>query len=420
MNESAKHILQSTEDAGEYFLSTYERLRARKHELLSAGPKDGNAEHADFEFSFSISASDFPEEDIDKTGMEFLIGAYHELIDRLNDELPPVSDPSTAAVCILRRHILSLAYDYLTMTIMFLAIDARYHPDPPVRFDMRGILSPNYASMSARMKTLGEALFVVLCMLAVEDSVALALFEHELHVLNLAGAAFFDTFDSVFDLKSIRKCRVGFDQLMQTVGSPGGIEAAANYVRRYKTMYREIVSFRQESVRLSAESVQQVVPSLVPKVDEIRQELCKQSKSIADISRAVSNMDSRLRKAIEVVKNIVRGFVRLFRPGRATPRPASVAKSLETEDRYPCLRRIKNKNRRLQLIAVIEYTHTHPIVHSGKNRDEFTLSNAAHVVWNDHKTAWSKLSGGFDTFAKLKASCYNLQNKGNDPFTYQV
>ena len=75
--------------------------------------------------------------------------------------------------------------------------------------------------------------------------------------------------------------------------------------------------------------------------------------------------------------------------------------------------------RRSQLIAVIDYTMTHPIVHDGKSRDEFTLSNAVRAVWNMNHRKWELVKGGYETFEALKSACYGLQKKSNDPFRYR-
>ena len=75
--------------------------------------------------------------------------------------------------------------------------------------------------------------------------------------------------------------------------------------------------------------------------------------------------------------------------------------------------------RRSQLIAVIDYSMTHPIVHDGKSRDEFTLSNAVRAVWNMNHRKWELVKGGYETFEALKSACYGLQKKSNDPFRYR-
>ena len=75
--------------------------------------------------------------------------------------------------------------------------------------------------------------------------------------------------------------------------------------------------------------------------------------------------------------------------------------------------------RRSQLIEVIDYTMTHPIVHDGKSRDEFTLSNAARAVWNLRHKTWESTEGGYETFGALKGACYGLQKKQNDPLRYR-
>ena len=75
--------------------------------------------------------------------------------------------------------------------------------------------------------------------------------------------------------------------------------------------------------------------------------------------------------------------------------------------------------RRSQLIEVIDYTATHPIVHDSKSRDEFTLSNAARAVWNLRHKTWESTKGGYETFTALKDACYGLQKKQNDSFKYR-
>ena len=312
-----------------------EQLRARFVELYGEARSDlmrMRAAHGDKPaaqggqtLSFPFGPDEFPEEDIDRESVVFLTETDRMLRKVLSTDIPESPTAETAAAILLNRCTLTVAESYLWRTILFLSMDRRYHPDAKVRLDARALLSaeayhlPNRLDVLARLFAMGDALF--------DGGATNLIAANELRILQLSANLFFDTFDSVFGLKAVRKCRVGFDQMMR----------------------------------------------------------------------------------------------RLFRPSTPVPTREQVTAALkQKQDRYACLERITNAVHRSQLKEVIDYTLRHPIVHHGRTRDDFTLSNAAHAVWNTRHAIWEKTPGSFETFAQLKAACYNLQQAKDDPFAYQA
>lgn len=397
------------EKAGDYLFGEYNRCREAMLGMKTVSD-EGEAGETNG-IRFSIGVNDFPEDDISLESVAFLTSTYCALRSVLSVPPPAVTDKTKVAAILLSRHTLSIAETYLLKIALFLATDRRYNPENPVRINATQVLSAESADLAPIVTTLAEVL--VLVDAALIPHVEQTLLANELRILQLSAAVFFDTLDSAFDLKSVRKCRIAFNRLMQSLGTHASIAAAANYARRHKTMYREIVELRAhgEAPRL---------PAANPPVVELEQKIAALQDALAANTRVVANMDRRQRDLLATVKKSIGGFVRLFRPSKPQPTREQAAAALsEKKDRYACLQRITEPHRS-QLKAVIDYTVDHPIVHKGRTRDDFTLSNAARVVWNRHATSWSKIPGSFETFDQLKSACYNLQEKDDDPFRYQT
>jgi len=396
------------EKVGDYFLAQYNRLRDQM--LATKGTLEEEDEEANGT-RFSIGVDDYPEEDISLESVTYLTSTYHELRTTLAAPPPAVTDRREATAILMSRHALVIAKTYLMKIALFLAVDRRYHPGEAVRIDATNVLSAESFKLTDYLQTLAESLFVL--NLSLFPHAEETLLANELRILQLSAAVFFDTLDSVFDLKSVGKCRIAFNRLMQSLGRRESIAAAANCTRRHKTMYREIVELGANGAtpRQSAAS---------PSGDRLEQQIAAFQNALEANTRAVANMDRRQRVFLATLKKTISGFVRLFRPSRPLPTREQAAAALqEKKDRYACLERYVEPHRS-QLKAVIDYTVAHPIVHKGKTRDELTLSNAARVVWNRNNKSWTKIPGSFETFDQLKAACYNLQEKDDDPFRYST
>jgi len=410
-----------SEKVGDYLLAQYRRCRER----MLARQKVAADYHAVAkrdkwsEVAFTLGADDFPEDDISRESVTFLTSTYSALKSVLSVPPPEVDDCREATAILLSRHTLSLADFYLTKIALFLAIDRRYHPGDDIRIDAADALSAESFKLEPFIKTLAETLVVVNVSLfpAAEHT----LLSNELRILELSAAVFFDTLDMAFDLRSVRNCRIAFHNLMQTLGTDESISAVANYVRRHKTMFRDIVALREndkQQARSSSADAVTLQPN--PSFDALEQKIASLQDALETNTRTISNMNRRQQDFLAWLKKLLTGFTALFSPARPAPTPQQVAETLSSAaDRYVCLQHVTEPHRS-QLKAVIDYTLEHPIAHKGKTRDDFTLSNAARVVWNRHHEAWSKVPGSFDTFNQFKAACYHLQGKDDDPFRYMT
>ena len=406
-----------------------EQLRARFVELYGEARSDlmrMRAAHGDKPsaqggqtLSFPFGPDEFPEEDIDRESVVFLTETDRALRKVLSTDIPEAPTAETAAAILLNRCTLTVAESYLWRTILFLSMDRRYHPDAKVRLDARALLSaeayhlPNRLDVLARLFAMGDALF--------DGGATNLIAANELRILQLSANLFFDTFDSVFGLKAVRKCRVGFDQMMRAMGTKAAIDLVPNYLRRHKTMYREICAAQENGGAAGQSAAERTIGELSAKGSELQEAVAANTSAVASSARAVANFDRRQKTFLDGLKKLIGGFVRLFRPSVPVPTREQVRAALkQKQDRYACLERITNAVHRSQLKEVIDYTLKHPIVHHGRTRDDFTLSNAARAVWNTRHAIWEKAPGSFETFNQLKAACYNLQQAKDDPFAYQA
>ena len=341
--------------------------------------------------TFSMSAEDVPEEALSRESYAFLADTYHDLSVTVKKPLAAEPDPAAAAVAMLGRQALILARRYLSRALYFILIDSRYNPGAQISVDARGAFSynaklpqdfQNLVKLSAAARRLTPS---------VPPAVA-----QELRMLHLCADIFFELLERVFPLREIGKCRMGFSLLMRAIGTSTEAGALSNYERRHKTMYRAILNWQENGGTPEQNAMGKAVKDLSAKVDEMK-------SSIDANTRTVANMDRRQKSFFDRLKPAKEKIVALFRQAKQDPYAAVTV----------------GEPRRSQLIAVIDYTMTHPIVHDGKSRDEFTLSNAARAVWNLRHKAWESAKGGYETFEALKGACYGLQKKQNDPFRYQ-
>lgn len=341
--------------------------------------------------TFTMSVDDVPEEALSRESFVFLTNTYHELETMISEPLAEAPDQTSAAAAILRRQTLILAKRYLWRTIIFLLTDRRFHPDAQIKINASSILK-----YEARL----QLDFKKLVVLSVEarqllPSVPSAIAD-ELRMLHLSADVFFELLETVFPLREIAKCRMGFSLVMQAIGTSAAVGALANYERRHKTMYRAIANWQENGGTIAPADMKTAIRSMEAKIDGVK-------SSVEANTRAVANMDRRQKKFFTFLAPVQQKLAAIFHRKEKDPYAAVTVP----------------EPRRSQLIAVIDYTMTHPIVHDGKSRDEFTLSNAVRAVWNLNHRKWEKDKGGYKTFGALKSACYGLQKKKNDPFRYQ-
>ena len=330
--------------------------------------------------TYEIEAEEIPEEDIPRESARFLLQTYHRLDATL--KRPMLRD---------ERGVLGLARCYLFRVLTFVLCDRRYHPGEPVQVDARGIFHAEGGLLPQYVGWLTEI------------NLPLAALGDDLRILHISADVFFDCLQNVFDLKEIRKCRTAFDILMQSLGTSGVRAGATNYLRRHKTMCRAVENWRENGGAVRDNAVESAVKTMEQRLAELQAVLEENAKAVDANTRTVANMDRRQKSFFDRLKPAKEKIVALFRQAKEDPYAAVTV----------------GEPRRSQLIEVIDYTMAHPIVHDGKSRDAFTLSNAVRAVWNMNHRKWETVKGGYETFEALKGACYGLQQKQNDPFRYQ-
>ena len=340
---------------------------------------------------FSMSAEDVPEEALSRESYTFLADTYHDLSETVKKPLAAAPGAAAVAAALLGRQALILARRYLSRALYFILIDKRYHPEAQIRVDARSTFGYNAKlpqDLQNLVKLSAEARGL---MPSIPSAVA-----EELRMLHLCADIFFELLERVFPLREIGKCRMGFSLLMRAIGTSAEAGALSNYERRHKTMYRAILNWQENGGAPEPNAMGKAVKDLSAKVDEMK-------SSVEANTRTVANMDRRQKK-----------FFTLLAPVQQ-----KIAAFIHRKEKDPYAAVTVPEPRRSQLIEVIVYTMAHPIVHDGKSRDEFTLSNAARAVWNLRHKTWESTEGGYETFGALKGACYGLQKKQNDPFRYR-
>ena len=341
--------------------------------------------------TFTMSVDDVPEEALSRESFAFLTSTYHDLKIKVSEPLAEAPDRASAAAAVLRRQTLILAMRYLWRTTTFLLTDRRFHPDANVKIDARSILK-----YEARL----QLDFQKLVALSVEarqllPSVPSAIAD-ELRMLHLSTDVFFELLETVFPLREIGKCRMGFSLVMQAIGTSAAVGALANYERRHKTMYRAIASWQENGGTIAPADMANAIKSMEAKFDGVK-------SSVDANTRAVANMDRRQKSFFSCLK----------------PLQEKLAAFVQKAKKDPFATVTVGEPRRSQLIAVIKYTFDHPIEYDGKTRDVFTLAHAVRAVWQKNHAAWEVIPGGYETLDALKGACYGLQKKPNDPFRYR-
>ena len=369
-------------------------------------------------FKITLSVDNFPEEAVDQESVRALLALYHQARTEYARPLEEVDTPEGAACVLIERVLLKLAKAYLYRVVMFLAADQGYHPEWAVKIDAVMMLDFEADDTASLLKelpaflALGNALFPDMPR-NMAFSEPLAIFEHTV-------AIFFDILDQAFPLRAIGKCRRAYDNLFLKLGEKEAVDEIPNILRRHKTMYREILNFRQHGGQASAFAAEAVERHLT----DMKESLTQVAAQTQETLTAIKGVDRRQRDIFAFVRKSVGGFVELFRPKPKLVEPsreavaAALLPSRSQGDRYDCLQRITEPHRS-QIKAVIDYTLEHPIVYQSKRKGDFTLADAAKAVFLQHGAIWEKIPGSFPAWQHLKSSCYNLQGKDDDPFNYQ-
>lgn len=376
------------------FLALYEQLRTAEPDVgeLTNPPIVFGKSSIGEVTSCSIRADDVPQDEVPTESFCFLMDTYRRLERLLNAPCPEAPDEKSAAIGLIRHFAQVMARLYLQRVLFFILIDRRYRTFGCYAFDAHELLG--IGRLPPVIVSLTDLTAVAARRFPQSDlSAAVA---NDLLTLQQSADFFFGTFDIIFDLKEIRKCQVGFNRMMQTLWSETASAQAQNLIRRHKTLYRAVENWQANggtSKDTAAEAVK-----------EMEKRLAALQESVDANTRTVANMDRRQKRFFTFLAPVQQKIAAIF----------------HRKDKDPYAAVTVPEPRRSQLIEVIDYTMTHPIVHDGKSRDEFTLSNAARAVWNLRHKTWESTEGGYETFGALKSACYGLQKKSNDPFRYQT
>ncbi len=161
---------------------------------------------------------------------------------------------------------------------------------------------------------------------------------------------------------------------------------------------------QSSSIRNNA-TADAVAERLQPTLDE-------QKRSLANITRIVKTTGEGLRLFFGK-------FTKWFTPRQSVKRE-DIEKTIEKAHRYDGIARVSEPHRS-QLIAVIDYTYDHPIVHEKDRKygkDAISLSEAAQAVFNANIEKWKLVPGAWTDFNSFKTGCYQHRGKENDPYHY--
>ena len=155
----------------------------------------------------------------------------------------------------------------------------------------------------------------------------------------------------------------------------------------------------------NSETADAVAERLQPNFDE-------QKKSIAGVAKTVRSINDGIRLFFG-------RFVKWFAP-RKDVRREDVEAAVSKANRYACLARVSEPHRS-QIMAVIDYTYDHPIVHEKDRKfgkDTISLSEAAKAVFDAKIEKWRHVQGAWTDFNSLKVGCYQYRGKKDDPYRY--
>ena len=152
-----------------------------------------------------------------------------------------------------------------------------------------------------------------------------------------ASVAFFGVLETVFGLPSVGKCRIGFDRLMQALGTEDAVGLVSNCLRRHRTMQREICGAKSAShpagdpaLETSLLELKDQNEAIVKSLDDVRADVVQNAKSVA-------KLDRRMKESLASFKTMIGGFVRLFRPGQPPTTREKAQAALLPSERYACL-----------------------------------------------------------------------------------
>jgi len=405
-----------------FVLETYKVVLALERESPAEeeSPKTDGGRGA-----FHLGLDNLPEEHLPPDQFMFLLKMRQDITRWLNAPKPETDDPCVAGVVLARGYILRVTLLFVERILWYLLFDGRFHPDRKIKMNAIGILSFGTAEQDFRACFNTMTSFAAGCNLLFPGLPPNTTFASEINLLHEAGDVFFDTLQSIFPIREVGKCRKAFTLLMMHLGTELACGDVENYIRRRKTLYREMVAYGRNGGRSGHEAadvktaVQEVCSRAVAEnVAELSAKIEAQNAALAENAKTIANMDRRQRTLLAFMKTTVSGFVQLFRPGRSLPSREDVGEVLLPEDRFACLKDVKEPHAS-QLRAVIQMTKDHPISRSEGKKCVFTLASAALAVWDRDHEKWEMIPGSFETYGALKASCYGLtKNSKTNPFYY--
>ena len=400
--------------AKQFFLDLYHEKRAEqivKHAAHADCAEDGGENGT----SFSLGADNLPEEILEEPQFTHLMSVLTRARTTFEAPMPETADARTAALILIRRTMLGIVFRLIQNRLLaFLMLDSRFNPTNPIQIDAIDAFIFTDDATNEHDCTQFESLLgcAALYNFIWRPHPLNADFADELLTLQTVWDTFFDMAQSLFPIQAVTKCRRAFTLLIADFGKANGRDQVANFIRRRRTMSREILEWHRNGGQITSEQFRCAIGAIKASVDA-------NTKAVATSAKTVANMDRRQKTFLVHLKKVINGFVMLFRPAAKPPTHERVITKLSLADRYARLAHC-TEPRRSQLKAVIDHTREHPIVFGAKKKkDVYTLSDAAYDVWKSKHEKWALTPGSFETFEQLKSACYNLREP-NDPFYYHA
>lgn len=401
--------------AKQFFLDLYHEKRAEQIVKNTARAKcaEGGGENGT---AFSLGADNLPEEILEEPQFTRLMSVLTRARTTFEAPMPETADARTAALILIRRSMLGIVFRLIQNRLLaFLMLDSRFNPTNPIQIDAIDAFIFTDDATNEHDCTQFESLLgcAALYNFIWRPHPLNADFADELLTLQTVWDTFFDMAQSLFPIQAVTKCRRAFTLLIADFGKANGRDQVANFIRRRKTMSREILEWRRNGGQITSEQIKCTVDAVKASVDA-------NTKAIADNTKIVANMDRRQKTFLGYLKKVINGFVKLFPPAVKPPTREQVIPKLSLADRYACVANFPEP-RKSQLMAVIDHTLKKPVVYGeAKRKGVYTLANAAKDVWDANHEKWERISGSYQTYEQLKSACYNLSEKDNDPFCYQA
>lgn len=228
-----------------------------------------------------------------------------------------------------------------------------------------------------------------------------AAFAFAREMLRTSGDLYFNLLGAAFPAQKVSACHLLFSAVVSRLGTREAVEQSAALVEERCTMCREINALANKA------DISGRIDALMVKMEEAEKDHAKFYRTQSE--------------ALRFIKQLIKGFIALFRPDAPKPDDRQVQHTLMPINKYACLSRVPYPHN-IQVKAVIDYTwDVRPIVHkaSRKKRDAYSLAFAARDVWAARHNDWDKIPGTFRTSKDLYSACNNLQNKDDDPFKYE-